>query len=811
MKQGYEECNSITSLNLEADALKQTVVNILFDLIGKESNDTARNILLSLKRDVFNNRDLAKYSGIVSDYDDLKKAIDLYISCSFQVASKKEQFEISFKNQLRKSVNTIRESWGQHFLANGILFSSNVLYEEIRKTLPKDSKIDKSNKNLLIAITKYFIRSVTKTTPFSSLNSVFVLELKEKRYKKVDFNQQESRIQISNLIFFRVKEILLGNKNFVRHLIVKPNSAICKEIEDDEFFHFFVNVKNNEYFKKAKKNAVVIAIIELAKQSVHHRDLEDLIAIKYPQGEETIGEFLNALIDVGILILQFPVAIDNMEWVNSLIDFIDRNKLNLDLEVLKVRSFLVLLRSTVLSLESTHDISKRRQYMDDCSRQISKALNFDGTCDYLNKLVLSKNLFYENVFTTSDVELESIHIEAVQDRIREVFFALNCISLKERSISFLYRYMVQNGVKRMPLLEAYTEIYLKNKKAIDSENVDFDAANVILDKLLAELAKGDGDRPIDISSFVDRSSIVIDNNIKFGAFVQFINNKFEDVIINSFSGGFGSNVSRYLGFCPTNVLERCREYVINCEKDSMVADVRDASIHNSNSFPILANYTIDIASSDTDSNEDIPLNSLFLAVCDDNKVRIINGDGVVVKPVNFSMEAVHRKSKFTQFLDLFNSTDLFGYSYLMQRIGDFLINSAFSCNVHMSPRIIFDRKIILKRKQWHIKVDYLRSYIGVFEERPEVFCLKLNAFIRDYSIPSEVFVKFSHTRKRNDGQSYDSYKPFYINFVAPLSILVFMNMLNKSDSVLELSEVLPALPSATESSPGRVREYVMSL
>src|SRR5690606_35161784 len=126
---------------------------------------------------------------------------------------------------------------------------------------------------------------------------------------------------------------------------------------------------------------------------------------------------------------------------------------------------------------------------------------------------------------------------------------------------------------------------------------------------------------------------------------------FDEIVINSFSGGYGSNASRYLSFCPDIVLDRFREYIIDCQGDFIIADVRDASIHNSNSFPSLSTYTIDIASTNTNSNKDIPLNALFLSVSGDSELSITNEDGLVVEPVNFSMEAINRKSKFTQFLD----------------------------------------------------------------------------------------------------------------------------------------------------------------
>ncbi len=808
MPQGHEECKSIAALYSKSDVLKQKIVDILFDLISAQSNKNDRNTLISLKRDVFNNRSIEKYSDIILNYDNLKTAIDSYVSCSFQLSIKNEQFKINFEEYLIKGIDTINASWKEHFLANGILFSSGVLFDEITKIWPIDFKDWTKHKNLLNTILKYFIRSVTKTTPFSSLNRVFVMELKESRYKNINFNQRESRIQISNLIFFRVKEILLGNINFLRQLTLYPNPAIYKGPKDDDHIIFFININNNEYFKKAKKNAVVLDLIEYANQSVRYREIEDLIAIKYSQDEETATEFLNALIKEGILIPQFPVGIDNTYWVSALIDLIDNKALNSDPEVLKVRSFLEILKSTVYSLEATLDISKRNQYTDDCIQLLDNKLNFDKTSKYLNELVISKSLFYENVFTTPTVEFETRYIEAVQDSIRKVFFAINNISVKNRGIDFLYKYIKEIGGKKMPLLQAYDEIYLRNKKVLDSESCNAD--NIVLNKLLAELGKSDINYAIDISSLIDSESVKIKNDVKFGAFVQFVDSDSGEVIINSFSGGFGSNVSRFLGFCPPDVLDRFREYIESCERGFIVADVRDASIHNSSSFPILANNIIDVASGYTDSGKTIPLNSLFLSICNDDKVQIITEEGDIVKPVNFSMEAITRKSKFTQFLELFNNTDLFGYKYLMQRVTDFLTDSALNCNVYASPRILFNKEVILKRKQWHINVNYLRSYIGASEERPEIFCLKINLFLRDYSIPSEVFVKFSRSGRSNESQSIDGYKPYYINFMAPLSVLLFMNMLSKSDKVIELSEVLPAFPNATESSSGRVKEYVMN-
>ncbi|NIJ52981.1 lantibiotic dehydratase [Dyadobacter arcticus] len=810
LENGAADLHTIRSMEKVYSNLKQKIVEILSGLIGMESREMHRNKLLTFKRDIYNNRNLSKYNKVTAEYETLRNAVDAYISFSTRIEKVKEQFGIAFESQLETGIRTLQDALSRHALSNGILFSSCILHDELKKNILLRVGMNKSGRNLILTATKYLTRSATKTTPFSSLNGVFAMELIGRKYRGIDFSDRESRIQISNLVYFRAREMLLSSKKFIGQLEVTVNKAIFLGNDNEEYIHFFLNTNNSEFFKKVKRTEVITEILELAKLPIRYSDFVDLIAARFSQTIETVDEYLTGLVDLGIVHIKFPVGLDDMEWVSTLIKYIDSRRLNFDANILEVRDFLRDLKAASLKIESTSDISKRRTYIEECSVNLTNSLNADRSQNYLNELARSGSLFYENVFANADSELEAEDVESVQGRILEVFFVLNNNFLKKRTRLTLSK-CVQGVGGKVPLLRAYEEFYLGNGNLAEAEGTDFDRLIKLVHNVTGALNEHGPERPVDIFQFLDNGQIFIDDHVRFGTFIQTVDPRFEEIVINSFSNGFGSNISRYLGFCPPQIVDKCRKYIADLNQHSVIADVRDASIHNASSFPVLSDHTMDIAGNcSNEFGNLIPLNALYLSIGDHENVIISNEYGVKVNPVNFSMEALARRSKFTQFLELFNDTELFGYKYFLQRIGEFLISASLEKNVVASPRVVFKSKVTLKRRQWHIKTKFLLVWIGECHGLAHLFCMRMNEFLSAHSIPREVFVKFGQIPRAGSGHGDDRTKPQYIDFTSPLLVILFMNMLGKSDHVIELSEVFPSFNSYYDQSNGRVKEYVMN-
>jgi hypothetical protein len=810
MQNSVNAIQEITSIKTFYSNKKESIVEILFDLIGIELNETNRKMLLSLKRDIYNHRDVLKYNKLTPGYPILHYKLKEFSSQSAEIINLEEQFRQIFENELTDNIDKLRNALTGNTLSNGIMFSSGFLFDELKKSRLPFSGINKSDRDLILTVTKYFTRSASKTTPFSSLNRIFLLELKDGNFTGVNFSNRESRMQVSNLIYFRIKELLLSNNNFITCLELQSNPAIFSDTKEDEYIHFFLNKNNNEFLKRINRTEVISGILELLKQAVTYGELTNHISSKFSQSAAAADEYLSGLVELGIVNIKYPAGLNDMDWVSTLINFIDSRNLDSDERIQNVRQFLLDLRSTSHCLESISDVAERRRHIERCSESLTTNLNPDRRHSYLNKLADSGNLFYENVFKSTDIKLKGDVVDAAQTKIQEVYFALNSNFLKKRSRNMLAQCITRAGIRRIPLLRAYEEFYLGNEISSEAEGPEFDRISNLVNQVLTALNERNSDCPVDISRFFNPAEITIDNNVRFGAFVQALDPELNDLIINSFSGGFGSNISRYLGFCPPHIVDRFREYANHFEEDLIIADTRDASIHNAGSFPVLSQHTLDIASStDCDFGETLATGSLYLSLTDFDDVIICNASGKRVYPVNFSMEAIARKSRFMQFLDLFNNTELFGYQYFIQRINDFLIGLTLKENVVVSPRIVFKEKVTLKRKQWHIKTGFLQSWIGNYNGLAHLFCIKINEFLLLHSIPSTVFVRFGYSP--GAGKMRDDHnKPQYIDFMSPVLILLFINMLSKSGNVIEFSEILPDFTTNKDPASPFVKEYVMN-
>ena len=470
------------------------------------------------------------------------------------------------------------------------------------------------------------------------------------------------------------------------------------------------------------------------------------------------------------------------------------------------------LQQSVQGLEFASDVSARRQFIKHCSDSVTKFLNSDREHRYLNELTDSGTLLYENAFTSSHENLDMQTFHSVRDRIREVYFALNTNSIKRQNRKKYCDYINNSGATKVSLLRAYEDVHLRNERINSGEGPGLDRLNDLIESVISKLHPEEIDTSIDISHFLKEPVTADDHRVRLGAFIQPLGPGFEQIVINSFSGGLGSNISRYLGFCPPSILDKCREHINHLGGDEVFADVRDASIHNASSFPVLSQNVIDIAGSVSESSDrSLPLNSLFLSIDTSGELFIADEAGGRINPFNFSMETLGRKSKLVQFLDMFNDTDLFGYTHFIQRINDFLTSSAKKNHIAPSPRIVFKTNTILKRRQWHISSEFLQSRLGEYRGQIHLSHLRIGDILAEYSIPQQVFVRAGTSPGTGKRQNSDNDKPQYIDFRSPLLTVLFMNLLTKCGDVLVFSEVLPDFNSTGNDSENYAKEYVMNL
>jgi hypothetical protein len=353
----------------EIENIKNEIVDFLFSKIGIEKDEYLKNQLINLKRDFFNNRNVEKYANLIEKYDLLQAKLEEYGAEKEKYKLVKEKFEIDFNDVLYKSLIKLKILTNSFFLKNGFLFSSNILFEEIQKTSSSPTLINKKEKRLIISLLKYLTRSLVKTTPYSSFNSIFCLQLINDRFVPLENEFKKSNLQITNLFYHYLKEILLHDFHFRRELIVRLNSTIWQELDTNKDFHFFNNHNNNEAFKKLNVSPILLFIKDQLKgDNIKYSSLVSNIEIVSGTYKTNVENFIDVLITEGFIKIIYPASNNDKNWITNLIDFINQNDLKGTLlDVVNVLNFIL---ETIEALESIFDADKRYKIILEAHKRI---------------------------------------------------------------------------------------------------------------------------------------------------------------------------------------------------------------------------------------------------------------------------------------------------------------------------------------------------------------------------------------------------------------------------------------------------------
>jgi hypothetical protein len=202
------------------------------------------------------------------------------------------------------------------------------------------------------------------------------------------------------------------------------------------------------------------------------------------------------------------------------------------------------------------------------------------------------------------------------------------------------------------------------------------------------------------------------------------------------------------------------------------------------------------------------LSDVYIKLDKSGDIFLTYQDAVKLKVVNFSLEGINRRSKFFQFIDLFNDVDNYAYIYLLDKINNYFKDKLLlNINIVSIPRLKFGEKLIIQRKKWFVKKDFLTNLLDEKNKSLDEMFILINILVKDNFIPDEVFFKIA---KRNVNYPQDdNYKPQYINFKSPIFMLLLLNLINKADDIIEITEMFPSSLDVIQNG-GAVKEYILN-
>ena len=372
-----ERIDEIIYIRKELFTMRSNLCDSIYNIIPKLNNTSDQNIILNIKRDVFNNRKLTQqkilnFNSLVNNINGFSiiKSLETYLLKDKELENKILESNLYYDsniNGLRKNLKEILNFKG---LKNGLLLSSDSLKKSFEIYLSKEPDDFKKREYLTeISLIKYVSRMYTKTSPFSSFTNLSFANLvdnpqnKTLQVKNTDTPQVFNVIRLNNYLFEFLKVLLFKIPEIFKsfHIVANP-SIILK----DNAYYFLINSKNLESFQIISEDEAISIILELVQENIKGLQIDDLvnelIDNNYIDAEkDTIIQYISTLIEIGFLEFNLFVSGIDTDWDIRLIEYIQ--DIGSTSELLKeLCVILKMLRSLCLKY-STSDFSQREEIL----------------------------------------------------------------------------------------------------------------------------------------------------------------------------------------------------------------------------------------------------------------------------------------------------------------------------------------------------------------------------------------------------------------------------------------------------------------
>ena len=358
--------------------------------------------------------------------------------------------------------------------------------------------------------------------------------------------------------------------------------------------------------------------------------------------------------------------------------------------------------------------------------------------------------------------------------------------------------------------------WLEKFNALVFSKVDFTAPDTNL--TYEELSR------IKEEAFGDRLDDLIDSSNS--AFVQFYydaeKQKVMTVLQMGCIHGYGRFFTRFLHLFDEKYTEMIQESNLEKSRGELLMELNDAACFNANIHPPLLPYEIWVprGNNNLPSSRQIPVTELSIKKDEHGRLRLFHQDKYV-RTMDMGFQSLRGRTQLYSLLEKFSGMELILLGPLGNTYISRVLNIMESANseeegesqegkenkeeyirriIHL-PRLVFEDELVLNRRTWMIPFEELPRRKD--QESDAKWFLKINKWRTQLNLPKEAFIYLNKNRFfrppsdevkkkfRFKAQVTDDYKPQYINFLNPISMLLFEKTIPKVTDTLEIVEMLP--------------------
>jgi len=243
----------------------------------------------------------------------------------------------------------------------------------------------------------------------------------------------------------------------------------------------------------------------------------------------------------------------------------------------------------------------------------------------------------------------------------------------------------------------------------------------------------------------------------------------DGAVLNGFGPGYGKQVSRFLDLLPPEMLEEQRAINRRAAGRSRLVEVNDGSLLNMNVHPPLVDSEIGEA--------DVP--DLVVKIGGDDTLWLWHvPTNERIEVVDLGLQDPATRSPLHRFLNTF-------FSPAQELIRKPLLDAALAVSGRLivRPRVIYDRRLVIRRRTWVVPNAILPARAG--GESDAAFFRRVDAWRESLGMPAYVFAKIRGAAKRDDR------KPQFISFASWHSVALLEKLFARVAGLLKFQEMLP--------------------
>jgi hypothetical protein len=297
-------------------------------------------------------------------------------------------------------------------------------------------------------------------------------------------------------------------------------------------------------------------------------------------------------------------------------------------------------------------------------------------------------------------------------------------------------------------------------------------------------------------------------------------------VLNGLFPGYGKMMGRFLYMFDKNINEELLADNRILQQDSQFGENKDASYFNANIHTSLLDYEIWVPGSHSSLpfDKQIPITKLEIYFDDhERKLLLRNADsGKQVKMLDLGFQHSLGRSELFNFISRICADNVPSFDSIITPINKKYIELqelSFSKKITCLPRIVYNDNIIIQRRAWITKTDSMP--IQDPQKNKCEYLIELNEWRIKHKLPENIFVTLSHNyleqKNLTDKEvpvktelQNDDYKPQYINFLNPLLVNLFSDLLRKAKETIYIEEMLPGRDQLLQvESEGYATEFVV--